>query len=357
MGKKLLFLLVCGLVFISCKAQPIEVKSDDTRLEYMGRITKLNYAAVLSWPGSSVAINFEGADISVKLKDEKGENYYYAIVDDGEPIRLKPTTEPKSYPLATHLRKGHHNALLYKLTESRTGKTWFYGFELDKDATILPPQKRDKKIEFYGNSITVGYSVDDTVADANKPEFTNNYFSYAAITARNYKASYTCIAKSGIGFMISWFDLIMPDMYDRAQEDDADTKWDFTQYTPNIVVVDLGQNDSWLIYKRDFAQFKKRFGAYPPDEKYIINAYSEFIKTIRGKYPNATIICTLGSMDATKYGSPWPGYIEKAVASIRDRKILTHFFPYNNTDKHPKRQEQMLMAKDLINFIDFHAKW
>ncbi len=350
-------LFVCCLVMHSCMAQATKlVTCNDRKLEYMGRIVHTDSTAALSWPGSSVAINFEGADISVTLKDETGNNYYYVIVDDGEPTKLQPDTVRKTYTVATNLRKGYHNALLYKLTESRVGKTWFYGFELNKEAKILLPAKREKNIEFYGNSITVGYSVDDSVGDSGEPRFMNNYFSYAAITARHYKAGYTCIAKSGIGLMLSWFKIIMPEMYDRPEETDSINKWNFKQYSPDVVVIDLGQNDSWLVLKHDHLQFKNRFGVYPPSEGYIVKCYKEFIETIRSKYPNASIIVTLGSMDATRYTSPWPGYIEKAVAQLKDDKIYTHIFPYNNTNKHPKRKEQTAMAKELIYFIDNYVE-
>jgi hypothetical protein len=32
-------------------------------------------------------------------------------------------------------------------------------------------------------------------------------------------------------------------------------------------------------------------------------------------------------MDATKAGSPWPGYIQKAVAEMQDPAVYTLFFP------------------------------
>jgi hypothetical protein len=56
-------------------------------------------------------------------------------------------------------------------------------------------------------------------------------------------------------------------------------------------------------------------------------------------------------------GSPWPGYIEKAVKLLEDKNIYTHFFPYKNTDGHPKSAEQKVMADDLIQFIDKNIKW
>jgi hypothetical protein len=56
-------------------------------------------------------------------------------------------------------------------------------------------------------------------------------------------------------------------------------------------------------------------------------------------------------MDATREGSKWPAYIDKAVASLKDKRIVTHFFPYKDTPGHPKLHEQQAMAEDLIAFI------
>jgi len=81
------------------------------------------------------------------------------------------------------------------------------------------------------------------------------------------------------------------------------------------------------------------------------------VKSIREKYPNTSIICALGSMDATKEGSKWPDYIKKAVANLQDKKIYTHLFKYKNTPGHPKINEHQDMADSLIAFIDKNIKW
>jgi hypothetical protein len=78
---------------------------------------------------------------------------------------------------------------------------------------------------------------------------------------------------------------------------------------------------------------------------------------VRSKYHKAQIICILGSMDATKTGSLWPGYINKAVAGLNDKNIYTHFIPYKNTNGHPSAKEQQIMANDLIDYIDKNVSW
>jgi hypothetical protein len=157
--------------------------------------------------------------------------------------------------------------------------------------------------------------------------------------------------------MLSWFPVIMPELYDRLDPADAKSKWDFNNYHPNIVVVDLLQNDSWLVKKPTHTQFVARFGTTPPSDSFTVAKYKDFIVQLRWRHPKATIICTLGSMDATKDGSAWPGYVTKAVSELKDPKILTHFFKYNNTAKHPKKAEQAAMARSLIAFIDQKVKW
>jgi hypothetical protein len=149
----------------------------------------------------------------------------------------------------------------------------------------------------------------------------------------------------------------MPDIYDRTDPTDPTSKWDFSKYTPDIVVINLFQNDSWIVNMPNHEMFKHYFGTKAPDEATIINAYKNFVSTIRSKYPNASIICALGSMDATREGSVWPGYIQKAVDQLSDRKIYTHFFPFKNTGGHPNVAEQKVMADDLIGFIEKNIGW
>jgi len=359
--KVLPLLAICFVTMLpGCDGQPAYQNIVGSgQVKYSGRCdASADGGRVLYWPGTSIKMNFSGTEVYASAVDELGANYYYCIIDDTVISRIKFAPGEKSTKLATGLPDGQHSVELFKLTEAKHGKTTFYGFNITEKGRLLPPPaSSQKKIEFYGNSITCGYAIDDTLADLGKPEFENNYYSYAAITARHYNADYSCIAKSGIGLMLSWYPIIMPEMYDRVNPSDSIRKWNFSEYIPQVVVINLLQNDSWLAHKPEFSQFKARFGTKPPDEQFIVSAYKSFVKTIRDKYPDATIICALGSMDATKDGSPWPGYIKKAVTQMHDPKVLTHFFTYKNTDGHPKRNEQRQMAESLIDFIDKHVRW
>ncbi|TRX71777.1 SGNH/GDSL hydrolase family protein [Carboxylicivirga sp. M1479] len=359
--KKILFLLLLLPLSLTSAGQKKSLVIDYTnkKLKYSGRIDySSGNSADLLWSGSSIKFNFEGEAVSGLLRDHKDQNYYNLILDDDSIIVFNPGTEKKFYTLVSGLSKGRHTLEIFKRTEWGRGKTSFYQFKIEGNAKLLrAPEEKKRKIEFYGNSITAGYGNEDLEADRPDSTFTNNYKSYAAITARHFDAEYSCIAKGGIGIMLSWFNFTMPQLYDRFAPNDDSGVWNFKQYKPQVVVINLFQNDSWLVKKPERKEFKATFGSTPPDERYIINAYKEFVSSIRSKYPKASIICALGSMDATKEGSPWPGYVQAAVEEMNDQKLFTLVFPYKNTQGHPKVHEHEVMAKHLVAFIEENVKW
>jgi hypothetical protein len=344
---------------VACgSSQSTLIVPSDRRIVYEGRIIMLKDAAELIWPGTSIKVNFEGTEISGEFQDQDSSNYYNVLVDGSITQKIHPDALRKKYLLASHLTAGKHTMEIFKRTEWDKGKTWFYGFILPEKGVMLdPPQIPTRKMEFFGNSITCGYAIEDRVGDSPTGYYENNYDSYAAITARHFDAQSHYTAKSGIGIMISWFPLIMPEMYDRTDPTDSDSKWDFSRYVPDLVIINLLQNDAWLTNNPQHAQFKQRFGTVRPTEDFMIQSYRDFVRKVRQAYPKAQIICMLGNMDITRKGSPWPEYVQKAVDDLHDSRIFTLFVPFKETSGHPKTEEQKAMADTLIAFIDQHIKW
>jgi len=351
---KYYILLFAMAITCSCRAQ-IVVKANDPHIRYTGRVAFTDSAAVLSWSATSVKINFEGNSIGFRMQDE-GDDYFTEIYDGKVVGIIHKPTGSLTYNLGS-LTSGPHTLELFKRTEWAMGKTLFYGFKIDGKVLPAPPRKK-RKIEIFGNSISCGYAILDTTGqDRGSAPYEDGYNSYAALLARYYDAELVNTSKSGIGVTVSWFPLIMPEMYDRLDATDSTNKWDFKKYTPDLVIINLFQNDSWIVTMPDNPQFKARFGTKPPTAEFLIKAYRNFIESVRGKYPKAHILCILGNMDATKEGAPWPGYIEKAVAELNDKNIYTDIIPYKGTNGHPSAKEQQAMANDLEAFIDKTIKW
>lgn len=358
-NKNFFILLIVFFIFGKNSAQKIFIPFNSPNISYEGRVNFKDNFANLYWSGSNINLNFKGSEISAILKDTDTANYYNVIIDDKVVSKIKLDTIKRTYLLASGLSMQNHKLQIFKRTEWDKGTTSFYGFETNENTKQLSKSKpKKRKIEFYGNSITCGYGIEDySINDSGSGHFENNYLTYAALTACHFDAQYFCISRSGIGITVSWHPEIMPEIFDLTNPKDKNSKWDFNKYTPDIVVINLLQNDSWIVNIPDNDQFKIRFGTKAPTEDFIINAYENFVKSIRLKYPNAHIICALGSMDITQEKSLWPSYVTRVVNNLNDKKIYTHFFKFKNTDGHPKVEEQKQMADSLITFIDQTIEW
>ena len=333
-----------------------EIEADHPNIHYVGRIDfEEPKAPLIYWPGTSIVAKFEGTSLKLKLNDLSGQNFYNVIIDDKDahPFVLDCQKGEAVYPIASDLEDTVHKIEIFRRTETDTGPTIFRGFILDYGKNLVePPARYKRRIEFYGNSITSGMgnecSENDDQNDESKK---NNYLAYGAITARNLKAEYVCISKSGIGILISWFPLTMPEFYDREDPSNPNSKWDFSKWMPDVVVINLFQNDSWLLHN-----------LYPiPGSEQIIEAYLNFIRKLRDKYSEAHMFCTLGSMDATRPDSPWIGHVKSAVQKMRhdykDDKIYCRIFPFKGTDGHPTVKEHREMADQLTLYIKKILNW
>ena len=338
-------------------AQNKFIKFNNKDIYYEGRIAYTDTASILTWPGSAVKINFKGTELKAVLRDTDSSDYFNVIIDKNKIYKIHPGKLKSTYILASGLPYGNHSVELFKRTESDKGHCLFYGFSFDGSLLRAQSFKRKRFIEYYGNSITCGYAIEDSTGDSGKGYLENNYLSYAAITARHFNATFYCIAKSGIGVTVSWFPLIMPEMYDRLIESEPNVKWNFKTCQPDIVVIDLFQNDSWIVNMKQNPQYIARLEGRDLSDSFFINSYYKFLLSIRSKYKRSKIICTLGSMDASKDGSIWKTYISAAVDQMKDPDVLIHFFPYKNTPGHPKIAEQRAMAESLITFISRKVKW
>ncbi|KQS36784.1 GDSL-type esterase/lipase family protein [Pedobacter sp. Leaf194] len=353
---KLLWCL-CLLFWISnAKSQNLKlVSSNNSQLQYMGRVLQTDSSTQFFWCGTSVTIKVKNTqNVKVLLSENIDLNYYNVVIDGKYLKKIKTLKGKKVYQLAEGLSAKPHSIELFKVTNTDERISNFYGFIVDQGATILKQKiKQPIKMEYFGDSITAGHGIEvpDGMPDNGLPEYFNNYLTYAAITSRCFQAQYHNTSKSGIGITVSWDRAIMPEIYDRLNPNDSLSKWDFSKYQPDIVVVNLFQNDYSLVNMPLHAQFKKRFGNVKPNEEFLIKAYIDFIVSLRNVYPKAKIICALGNMDVVKKDSPWPGYINSAVASLKDSKIYVKIFKIKNTTGHPRIQEQEAMADELIRFI------
>lgn len=355
-----LIFLGAGIFLIGCGKASTQITASNPGILYTGRINLSEpQAPVFYWSGSEVKLRISGGTLRVELADEKGKNYFNVVIDGAEPYYIRLDSGRSWYTLAEDLPAGEHTISLIKRNEWDNGGTTLHGFELFGGELLPAPESYSRTIEFIGNSITAGYAIEDlTGGDSPDSIYTNNYPTYGAVTARHFNAAYICTCRSGIGITVSWDPtIIMPEVFPRLNPREPESKWDFSRLKPDLVVVNLLQNDSWLVNLPQEAGFKARFGETAPTTDEVIASYQEFISLVRNTYPGTPIICALGSMDATKEGSPWPDYVQEAVDGLGDSLIYTHFFPYIEKGGHPRISDNKEMAASLIAFIEDKLKW
>ncbi len=368
MKRQLLFQLSLGIILIiqfsACSSVVTKeeissgiIDADNPYIQYIGRFDFSNPKKVTyDWPGVHICAKFEGTSCSLRLNDHKNE---YAIIIDEHAPRILTTDTASIYRVASGLADSvPHSITIMKRTESFIGKGEFEGFILDKSKQLLPPDKRpERRIEFIGNSITCGYGVEGDSATCHfSPETENASMSYAAMVSRALNADYSLVAYSGRGVVRNYGDVNktsrdpMPSLYDRICFNDSTSKWNFSRWVPQAVVINLGTND---------------FSTKPyPDKDVFQNAYEELINRIRRIYPGVDIFCICGPM----IGEPCMSYIKEVVVNDqkqkRDKDVF--FIPIDRSimtaedwgcDWHPNVLGMMKMTNAIVPVIKTRMNW
>jgi lysophospholipase L1-like esterase len=321
------------------------IGADNPGLYYTGRIDDRDPTApVIIWQGTEVRARFTGKRIGLTFSNAWGQNFYNVIIDGRIWVLKLNEWGSHDYLLSQSLPEGVHELILFKRTEAYNGSAVFGGLILEKGAKLgEKPQPLPLRIEFYGDSITAG-ACDENPPDTEQYDDLsthNNYSSYGAITARNLDAEYICIAVSGIGVCNSWNPLLLPEIYDRLYLVGSDESYDFRGRKPDIVVLNVGQNDFG---------FTKAMGKEFPTcftEKYV-----EWVRKIRGLYPDARIVCSIGGMSAYNDSPELRTAYEKAVDLLKttDPKIYRLVFT-DFTYNHPRVDTHAKMAVELTAFL------
>lgn len=275
-------------------------------------------------------------------------------------MNRKGTTE---LVLVDEPEEGEHTILFFKRQDAcHTMK--LCSLELSEGACLLKaPERPVRRIEVYGDSVSAG-EVSEAVHYIGREdpehngEYSNSWYSYAWLAARKLGAEIHDIAQGGIALMdgTGWFhapDYIgMETAWNKLHynpDQGEPVEWDFSKYTPQVVVVALGQNDSHPedYMKADYDCEKARLWR---------DRYQAFIRRLREQYPQAHVICctTLLAHDAA-----WDRSIEQVCRELQDEKVSHYVFRRNGrgTPGHLRIQEAEEMAEELAAYIESLGVW
>ena len=324
-------------------------------VRFVGRVDQSDPAGPrFAWSGAGVVARFSGTSVGVKLS---GGQEFTVVLDGMERPKIAPgsgTTE-----IANGLSAGEHTIELYRRTEASLGESQFLGFELGGGQLLSAPAPANRRLEVVGDSITCGYGNEGANMDCPfTPGTENHYLSYAAIAARKLGAELHTVAWSGKGLICNYGDDAnsctdpLPAYYDRSLPARAESRFDFSQFQPDVVVVNLGTNDFSTDSDPEPADFEA--------------AYLAFLARLRALHADAFLLLTIGPMLSGAELANVRQYITNVVRSRNDagdHKVKSFEFEPQlasdgyGCDWHPSRATHEKMALTLETVLKSTLDW
>ena len=335
------------------------IPATDSHIQYIGRISFKNPASpMFTFPGTQIRASFTGTSLKMICKPMSG--YFMARVDGSKAFKVCFNAERDSVvTLAVALPDQKHDVQLMYVTEGYERRGEFRGFIVDEGRELVDaPQLSDRRIEFIGNSITCGYGVEDTeCSDPFQDETCNHYYTYANLTAQALDAVHQTVARSGIGVYRNYDGPVtgnainMNTEYTHTLLYDNSEEWDFSRFTPQLVCINLGTNDT------------STSGA---DPKLLREGYRKLIRQVRSHYPAAKILLLCGCMmsgDQLVSAQSALNDVHKEFVKSGDKEIYRFdFSPQTGAlgygaSWHPSMEQQQLMATELIPYLRQLMRW
>lgn len=341
----LLISAVFAVALCACTGGPVDPAPEESTLTFaQGR-----NEALINWYGrcyhdaekeqvsfsnssSGFEVTFNGTQLKARListgsqfpQEAQGSAYVYVFVDgashysQAELMELNPDGQEHEVVLAEGLERGTHTVKVLKCTEVKYGTAYLTALTADGDF-LTPPARPALKVELLGDSILSGSEVmrESTTGDSLLTVSENSLAAYGYVAAEVLDAEVSAITRSGA--LVSGYNgyTSIPDIYDQYSAADP-AEWDFGEFVPDIVILDLGTND--VLIGAPTALIRQKYG--------------DFLLYIRSKYPEAAIFCCYGAMITTLNT-----LIPEIVEELKDQNIYTCALPALTAGGHPRVQQ------------------
>lgn len=265
------------------------------------------------WPGAYFEARFEGDSVVMAFDDPR--NRYRIALDGGAgPVLVLRPSGSQGVRLSG-LGPGPHEVRVDRISESLSGASIFGGFFVDVEGRALPPPPdRDRRIEFIGDSDSVGLGNLSERRDCTGDEvflLTDTQESFGPRVARHFDADYRLNAASGVTLVGDAREGApgMRALHGRALID-ATAPPDPAAWAPDVIVVALGSND--------FASEPAPSGARADPDGFrddFARQYADFLLELRRQQPQAFLL----ALAWEEYGSDYLRAHEAALEEARAR--------------------------------------
>ncbi len=322
------------------------IQGNEKEIVTFGRHTYSNGFPAFDWPNSGFYFTFRGNAVILSFAEFKKPYTFYVLVKVDNICQRFALSTGNEKIIIEGLQNKRHAIELIKITEGEE-RIVFTGAEIFGTTPALLPSvpKEGLKIEFLGDSITAGYG---NLAPATEKLFytfqqdSTRAYAYICASLLGADAHYECISGKGVYFNCNGVkDYEIPTFFTHASRETREP-WDFTAWTPDVVVINAGTNDY----------------CGKVEDKTFTEAAVDFLKLVRSKYPKALIIWAYGMMQTCAYNA-----IEEAVNTFADDNArfvkIRSMYEYQDEiggNGHPNEKCHRRVGKMLAKYIKQELK-
>lgn len=330
-------------------------------IRYQGRVEfDSEKGMIFAYGTSSAEVKFKGSKAVVTIINRNfyTKNFIGAVLDGVQyKIPIENHDKPQEIIIAENLDDTEHNLMLFKRMGGAIHYFSLLNFDFGESCEVIPlDELKGKKLEIFGDSVSQGEVVEAVYYDGhtdpenNDSGWDNSYFGYPAILARKLGSEVYNNSQGGISlldgtgyFQINDKYIGLQSTYNKSLYNPSEklADWDFSRYTPDIVIFAIGQNDAHpdpkAIYNNDYRENWKA-------------KYKDILNDLKSKYENAdfilltTILC---------HDEIWDSTLDEICEEMNSPKI--HRFNFRRVGKgtpgHPRITEQQEMAEELYAWL------
>lgn len=345
----------------------MRINPDSGYFNFTGRISFENSKEPLFiYPGTMAETVFSGTSVGIYIKNEKmGPYTSIGVLIDNLQYKFDLSKEKENEEIfinvAQELEDKEHTLVVFK-TQGAANYIYFCGIEVDESANLRRPEKNYKlKIDVYGDSVSAGevteaiYYTERIDPENHNGCYDNSWFSYPFILGRLIDAEVYDNSQGGIALLDKTGFFCGPDeekllgmesVYDKLSfvpySNEGITEWDFSRFTPDLVIFAIGQNDP-----NPHAEVTDD----PLHIKRWKEKYKEIILDLKSRYGEKTKFLLM--LTVLMHDPKWDKYMDEVVEELNDDNIKRFYFTRcgKATPGHPKLSEQTEMAVELRDHI------